>query len=212
MPLPKEDFRVFISHATVEDSGLADWMADALDRLHIRAFVYERYQRGGQNRFEVIKSRIQECPYFLVMLTKEGIASQWVNQEIGYAVAVGKELIPIIEVDKSTGRLIKSKGFVELHDPIKYYKNNPVRLMASVIYTFYSLLMVEGKWKDTIFLSCTCGNVFDGLLQFEKWWEEWRGDPDRKPFTIAFPCAKCHQEVEVSFPDCHLLPQRTKRD
>ncbi len=88
MPLPKEHFKVFISHATAEDSWLANWIADALDYLHIRAFVYERYPRGGQNRFEVIKSRIQSCPYFLAVLTKDGIASQWVNQEIGYAVAV----------------------------------------------------------------------------------------------------------------------------
>ena len=123
MPLPKGDFKVFISHATAEDGELANWIADALDRLYIRAFVYERYQRGGQNRFEVIKSTIQACPYFLVMLTKDGIASQWVNQEIGYAVAVGKEIIPIMEVANSTGRLIKSKGFVELHDPIEYYRN-----------------------------------------------------------------------------------------
>ncbi len=212
MPLPRENLKVFISHATVEDGGLANWIADALDRLHIRAFVYERYQRGGQNRFEVIKSRIQECPYFLVILTKEGIVSQWVNQEIGYAVAVGKELIPIVEVDNSTGRLIKSKGFVELHDPIEYYRNDPMRLMSEVIYTFYSLLLGEEKWKDSIFLSCTCGNGFDALLDFEKWWEKWRGDPDRIPLTISFTCAKCKQEVEISFPDCHLLPQRTKKD
>ena len=87
MPLPKEEFRVFISHATTEDGELVRWIADALDRLHIRAFVYERYQRGGQNRFEVIKRWIKACPYFLVVLTKDGIASQWVNQEIGEILA-----------------------------------------------------------------------------------------------------------------------------
>jgi len=165
MTLPKENFKVFISHATYEDGFLANWIADALDRLHIRSFVYERYQRGGQNRFEVIKKMISECPYFLVFLTEAGIASQWVNQEIGYAVGVGKEIIPIIEFDKFTGRRIESKGFVELHDPIDYITNNPVSLMASVIYTFYSLLYSQRMWQDSFFLSCVCGNEFEGNLE-----------------------------------------------
>ena len=39
MPLPKENFKVFISHATAEDGQLVNWVADALDRLHISAFV-----------------------------------------------------------------------------------------------------------------------------------------------------------------------------
>jgi len=207
MPLPKEDFKVFISHATTEDGDLANWIADALDRLHIRAFVYERYKRGGQNRFEVIKEMIKACPYFLVMLTTDSIASQWVNQEIGYAVGVGREPIPIIEVDPYTARRIDSAGFVELHDPIDYYRNDNVGLMASVIYTFYSLLSSGRRWQDIIFLSCKCGNEFEGKLDFEKAWEIWLSDSSRTPFELPWTCVKCGREVRVSFPDCHLLPQ-----
>ncbi len=207
MPLPKEHFKVFISHATAADGALANWIADALDRLHIRAFVYERYKRGGQNRFEVIKERIKACPYFLVILTTDGIASQWVNQEIGYAVGVGREPIPIIEVDPYTGRCIDSAGFIELHDPIDYYRNDNVGLMASVIYTFYSLLFDERRWHDIIFLSCKCGNEFEGELDFEKAWEIWISDPSKTPFELPWTCVKCKRVVRVSFPDCHLLPQ-----
>lgn len=204
MPLPKENFQVFISHATVEDGALVNWIAEALDRLHIRAFVYERYPIGGQNRFEVIKKWIEWCPYFLVVLTKEGIASQWVNQEIGYAVGVGKKPIPIIEVDSFTGKRIESKGFVELHDAIPYNRNNPTQLMASILYTFYSLLYSVGQWQDIIFLSCNCGHEFDGYLKFEKYWEMWLQDPQRAPLDIWWICNMCQQKVSISFPDCHL--------
>jgi hypothetical protein len=79
MPLPKQKFKVFISHATNEDGKLVRWIGDALDRLYIKSFIYESYQIGGQNRFEVIKSKIKECPHFLVILTQAGISSQWVN-------------------------------------------------------------------------------------------------------------------------------------
>ena len=54
MPLPAETFKVFISHATDSDGSLANWIAEALDRLQVRAYVYERYQTGDQNRFETI--------------------------------------------------------------------------------------------------------------------------------------------------------------
>lgn len=209
MPLPKEPFKVFISHATVEDGQLVSWMANALDRLHIRAFVYERYAIGGQNRFEVIKKLIMACPYFLVLLTRDGVASQWVNQEIGYAVAVGKTPIPIVEVDSATGQRIQSRGFVELHDPIDYYRNQEVRLMARVIYTFYGWLLAAREWRDSIFLSCRCDHDFDGKLEFEKYWEKWLRDRQRKPIELGWDCDECGRKVVISFPDCHLLPQES---
>lgn len=202
MPLPAETFKVFISHATTPDDALANWMADALDRIHIRAFVYERYQMGGQNRFEVIKGMIKACPYFLVVLTKEGIASQWVNQEIGYAVAVGKNIIPIVEVDSITGRHLESKGFVELHDPIPYRKNSETELMARLVYTLKNLLAFVGKWQDLVFLSCTCGLEFEGQLQFSFNWD--RFCKNRVPFQIFWDCQRCRRQVSLSFPDCHL--------
>jgi hypothetical protein len=205
MPLPQEHFKVFISHATVADRVLVNWIADALDRLHIRAYVYERYQRGGQNRFEMIKTMIKECPHFLVLLTKEGIASQWVNQEIGYAVALGKDLIPIVAVDSQTGRPIQSSGFVELHDPILYYENGSVELIAQILYTFNCILAGQNAWKDTIFLSCKCGREFDPPLEFAKWWEQWLSSG--KPFQVVWTCENCHRQIGISFPDCHLLPQ-----
>lgn len=205
MPLPKEDFKVFISHATTEDGELAAWIEEALDRLHIRAFVYERYPRGGQNRFERIKGTIRACPYFLALLTSDGIASQWVNQEIGYAVGVGKAPIPVIEVDDVTSRRIGSKGFVELHDPIDYYRNDRIRLMYSIIYTFYGYLTEKKQWQDLIFLSCQCGNEFEGKLEYEKWLDQWVRT--RQPFDVGWTCDKCQRKVTISFPDCHLIPQ-----
>jgi len=206
MPLPNERFKVFISHATAEDGDLVCWMAEALDRLHVRAYVYEAYQIGGQNRFEEIKAMIKACPYFLVVLTEAGIASQWVNQEIGYAVGVSRTPIPIVEVDYS-GRRLESRGFVELHDPIDYRRDDSVGMMALVVYTFCTLLTNARQWKDRIFLSCDCGHDFDEQLDFEKHWSMWQKGPDTSPFDLEWDCPDCKRVMKVSFPDCHLLPQ-----
>lgn len=207
MPLPHERFKVFISHATQPDGELVNWIADALDRLHIRAYVYEQYSVGGQNRFQVIQTMIRACPYFVVLLTADGIASQWVNQEIGYAVAVGKAPIPIIEVNAATNRRFESKGFVELHDPIPYYRNKENLLMVDIIYTFKALLTHAGGWRDAIFLSCACGYDFDAPLTFDIWWSQYSTDHPQQEFPLTWKCPKCGRNVEISFPDCHLIRQ-----
>ena len=204
MPLPQETFKVFISHATYADGNLANWIAEALDRLHIRAFVYERYQIGGRNRFDTIRMMIQACPYFLVILTSEGIASQWVNQEIGYAIALRREPIPVIEMNTVTGRYLESKGFVELNDPIAYHRNKESLLMADIIYTFKSILSVGG-WRDLVYLSCSCGNDFDAHLEFNRWWDKYTNDPNREQIPISWQCPHCGHDVILTFPDCHLL-------
>lgn len=202
MPLPRENFKVFISHATIEDGELANWIADTLDSLHIRAFVYERYQRGGQNRFDVIKELITACPYFLVILTKAGIASQWVNQEIGYAAAQSKKLIPVVEVDTYTGRLIESKGFVELHDPIHYSTGHQDSVMISIIYAFSDLIGAQ----NSIYLSCKCGYEFEGNLGFAENWSQWISIG--QPFPLTWSCANCGRQVTAMFPTCQILPQQ----
>lgn len=228
MPLPREDFMVFISHATTEDGVLVERIAEALDRIHVRAYVFERYPVGGRNKFKVIKRMIEECPYFLVVLSEAGIASQWVNQEIGYAVGVGKNPIPVIEVDSTTGKRIASSGFVELNDPINYDRNDEVQLMADIVYTFHNLLLPKGKWKDSIYVRCKCGNEFDAPLNIDECWELWNkrpieeapewqmwhqprtwlSPPGQSPIVISCTCDNCQREVRVSFPDCHLLPQQ----
>ncbi len=88
-------FFVFVSHAS-KDNGLALRVAEIMDSIGLRAFVYEKYRVGGQNRFEVIRDRITECPYFVLLLTKNARSSQRVNQEIGFAAAMKKQIIPLV--------------------------------------------------------------------------------------------------------------------
>ncbi len=166
MSLPLEDFKVFLSHSE-QDPLWTRRINDTLDRLHIRTFVYEYYYVGGTNRFERIKNVIKSIPYFVALLTKNGLESQWVNQEIGYAVGVDKTPIPILEVDSRTGERLKSRGFVEINDPIFFDPALPDLMIEKLVYTLYSWLLLTGGWRDTIWLTCRCGNEFDGKLNYE---------------------------------------------
>jgi len=196
MPLPAEPFRVFLSHSEA-DPGLTRRICDVLNRLHIRTLVYEYYPLGGANRFERIKTMINGTPYFLALLTANGLQSQWVNQEIGYAVGVGKTIIPILEIDPRTGERLKSRGFVELHDPILLNPLDPGLMVSILIYTFYSLLLATQNWLDRIWLTCKCGNEFDGQLNYATL----LSSPQRP--NVFWKCS-CGNLLEVSLPGFEL--------
>lgn len=63
-----------------------------------------------------VKNGINECLYFVPILTSTSIKNQWVNQEIGYATAKEKHIVPIV-ASHITGRL---KGFVHKQTDLSF--------------------------------------------------------------------------------------------
>ncbi len=192
MPIPDETFKVFLSHSE-KDKDLVQRISELLTRLHVRPWIYEYFYVGGSNRFERIKTNIEDSPYFLALLTADGLSSQWVNQEIGYAVGIGKDVIPILEVDPSSGERLKSRGFVELNDPILLNPQSPSNAMKQLVYTFYSLL--SDDWLDMVWLTCKCGNEWDGVL---KYYENIFSQPDNK--QLVWTCKRCGKKLSIGLP------------
>ena len=185
-------FLVFVSH-TSKDTDLALRIALVLDSLALPAFVYEKYQIGGQNRFEVIKNRITECPYFLLLLTRRARQSEWVNQEIGFAVAMAKEIIPLVETSPIQRRRISYFGFTELNDPLNVSPNQPQNGIGELLHTMMSYAMRDQRWSGMIRLSCECG---------------WTGrEPVRQLTRWYWICRACRRNISVSPVTFEPLPQ-----
>lgn len=106
-------FDVFLSHAK-EDLEFAKKIHDTLERININCFLFELYPYYGELIPDVIRDRISECRYFVVLMTEAGVRSQWVNQEIGIAHALNKLIIPIAVKD------VTSEGCIELRQHIDY--------------------------------------------------------------------------------------------
>jgi len=197
MSLPNEPFKVFLSHSE-QDAELTRWVYEVLCRLHIRSFVYEYYKVGGANRFEKIPEMIRSTRYFVALLTRNGLDSQWVNQEIGYAVGVGKEPIPILEVNPETGERLKSRGFVEIRDPILHNPYEPGLTIWDLVYTLYAWLLDQNAWRDRMWLTCKCGHEFDADLGYERILAK----PDAQSTT--WDCPQCGGALEVGLPGFEL--------
>jgi len=68
-----------------------------------------------------VKNGIEACDYFIPILTNKSINTQWINQEIGYAIALKKEIYPIVQ-----GQVMnKLRGFIHKQLDLSYsYQGN----------------------------------------------------------------------------------------
>ncbi len=70
---------------------------------------------------EKVQKGLNECDILVPIITPNSIGNQWVNQEIGYAIGKGKEIIPIIATDCFN----QLKGFInsQVDCPFQYKSN-----------------------------------------------------------------------------------------
>lgn len=197
MPPTTESFKVFFSHSEA-DAALTEQISNLLEMLGIHPFVYEYYSAGGINRFDRIKTMIQEAPLFLVLLTDNGLKSQWVNQEIGYAVALNKTPIPILEINPTTKERLTSRGFIELHDPILLDPSNESLFMGKLVYTMHLWLLPLGMWQDKITLTCSNGHTRSYDLDYEKMMS-------KKAVYWRWQCPYCANYIKMQMSNFKIL-------
>lgn len=94
-------YTIFISHSSA-DISLVQFIASQLQLYGITPVIaqYEPPREFPQYLPEKVKTLIQESDCVTILLTKSGVNSKWVHQEIGYALNK-KPLIPIVESDIS---------------------------------------------------------------------------------------------------------------
>jgi hypothetical protein len=90
---------VFVSYAH-EDRVFALKLAAALEVYGIRCWVGERHIGAATQWLEAIGKALRRCDWFIVVLTPEAVASNWVKHEVSYAlskVRYNDRLIPILK-------------------------------------------------------------------------------------------------------------------
>jgi hypothetical protein len=93
---------VFISHAT-KDATLARWVKDQVEASGQEAWVAEWDYQPGARLTDKVAHKLRGSSAYIVLLTDDGYASPYVQQEAGYAAMSGKLAIALVE--KSLGGL-----------------------------------------------------------------------------------------------------------
>lgn len=118
-------YKVFISHS-VNDYEDVENIADLLEDYGIDTYIAERDPQYGKYLTDKIMVNIDNSDAVLVLWTNNSHHSDWVNQEIGYAVKAGKKIIPLIE------KGVRVKGFLEGREYLNMDSYNMIETMEDV--------------------------------------------------------------------------------
>jgi nucleoside 2-deoxyribosyltransferase len=91
-------------------------------------FVAEWYLSPGEPLDKKVLPQIKKADCTVVLLTKNGIRSNWVKQEIGYAIKTGRPLIPLVEEGVEPKDLAALQGR-------EYIEYNPFQPQQALIKT-----------------------------------------------------------------------------
>jgi len=113
-------YKVFISHS-VRDQGLVISLANLLSKFGVEVLVAEWYLAPGERLDKKVFAQIERSDCVVALLTREGIRSNWVQQEIGYSLQHNKLTIPVVEkgVDPKDLAALQGREHIE-YDPHQY--------------------------------------------------------------------------------------------
>jgi len=110
-------YNIFFSHSGA-DGQWAGWIADAAKKGGIAVYLFEHDARPGVQIAQKIKAAISNSDALVVLLTPRSHSSAYVQQEIGYAEAQTKLIIPLVwtNIQKPTLAMLEGREYV-LFDP-----------------------------------------------------------------------------------------------
>jgi internalin A len=93
-PSKNQAVKVFISYAH-KDKSFAKKLAGELEGQGMKVWWDFDSLKGGQDWQKEIERGIKQCDFFLIALTPDAVASEWVGNEILYASNAQKTIIPL---------------------------------------------------------------------------------------------------------------------
>lgn len=122
--------KVFIGYAT-DDRKKRDTLRRVMKKMQcIEPIVIADRGKVGESLATKVERGINKADCLMPILTTNSIGNQWVNQEIGYAKAKDRKIIPLVDEEV----LHKLKGFIhdqmDLSLQFKSYESNPEKEIA----------------------------------------------------------------------------------
>lgn len=147
-------YRVFISHSA-QDQGLVISLANLLSKFGVDVSVAEWYLTPGERLDEKVFEQINKSDCIVALLTRNGMRSSWVQQEIGYSLKQDKPVIPMVEkgIESKDLAALQGREYIE-YDRYQYQQ------ALSKLSTYVKSLKLKKEEKEKVLL------VLGGLLAF----------------------------------------------
>jgi len=120
-------YKVFLSHST-RNQGLVISLANLLAKFGVEVFVAEWYLAPGERIDKKVLEQIEISDCVVVLLTQNGIRSNWAQQEIEYSLHCNKLVIPLVE----KGTNPKDLGVLQVRD-INIIEYDPYNYQSALL-------------------------------------------------------------------------------
>lgn len=147
-------YTVFISHST-RDQGLVISLANLLKKFEVEVSVADWYLTPGERIDSKVFDQIKQANCVVALLTRNGMRSNWVQQEIGTAFGAGRLLIPLVEkgMDPRDLGTLQGKEYIQ-YDPLQPQE------ALNKLSTYVRSLKLEKEEKERALL------ILGGLVAF----------------------------------------------
>lgn len=107
---------VFVSHScSDEDHALVEAICTELRENEVEPYVSDRHPEPGRPLEEKLREAVSNSDAVIVIWTQGGHDSQWVNQEVGMAKALGKIIIPFVEAGVKVAGVLAGIEYAKLN-------------------------------------------------------------------------------------------------
>lgn len=121
-------YRIFLSHSS-GDREWVKWIASNADNIGIEVYLYEHDPQPGTLIADKIKQAIQNSDALIVLLTLNSQFSPYVQQEIGFAEANRKRIIPLVQ----PGIKNQSLAMLEGREHIRFDLYDPQNALSTLL-------------------------------------------------------------------------------
>jgi hypothetical protein len=104
--------KIFISFSEIDSEKLLCIKESKIINKDFHPIIATDVISPSKSLSNKVRQGIEECIYFIPLITKNSINAQWMNQEIGFALGRKKWIIPLVE----SGIEKNLKGFI--HDQL----------------------------------------------------------------------------------------------
>src|SRR5688572_13654060 len=151
--------KIFISYSDNDKSKMRSLEKKLLKTSLLKPIIIADKRQSMLLLSEKVIRGIHEADFVVPILTKKSMFTQWINQEIGYARALAKEIKPIVEQQI----MPDLRGFInsQIDIPYNYASNADPKRERSAFRRCCDIL-IEDLVGDNNKIDVTLSDVFSG--------------------------------------------------
>lgn len=150
-------YKIFLSHSTA-DKKWVSWIAESAEAIGIDVYMYEHDIQPGTTIADKVQTAIGDSQALVVLLTPNSQYSPYVQQEIGFARAKEKPVIPLVQ----TGVANSSLAMLDGREYIIFNTANPQEALSHLLEYLSKLKKV--RERDQAILVGLGALFFVGIL------------------------------------------------